>query len=98
MKLSSMNTNQLRDMAVALGADKKRLYGTSKQAMIWKIEALLKEQGVESVGNLKRLDELKKGWFSIVTDHGIFDSYFDFGRQIFKGLPNEYRILGFVQD
>lgn len=34
MKLSKMNTNQLRDLAVQLGADRKRLYGTSKQALI----------------------------------------------------------------
>lgn len=34
MKLSKMNTNQLRDLAVSLGADRKRLYGTSKQALI----------------------------------------------------------------
>ena len=32
--LSAMNTNQLRDLAVELGLDRKRLYGTSKQALI----------------------------------------------------------------
>lgn len=38
--LSKMNTNQLRDMAVELGVDRKRLYGTSKQAMIMIIHDL----------------------------------------------------------
>lgn len=41
-QLSKMNTNQLRDIAVALGADRKRLYVTSKTAMILKIHALEK--------------------------------------------------------
>ena len=33
--LSKMNTNQLRDLAVILGADRKKLYGTSKQSLIF---------------------------------------------------------------
>lgn len=40
--LSKMNTNQLRDLAVSLGADKKKLYGTSKQALIILIHKLEK--------------------------------------------------------
>ena len=32
--LSSKNINQLRDLAVELGYDRKKLYGTSKQALI----------------------------------------------------------------
>ena len=32
--LKSMNTNQLRELAVSMGAERKRLYGTSKQAII----------------------------------------------------------------
>ena len=32
--LKSMNTNQLREVAVSMGAERKRLYGTSKQAII----------------------------------------------------------------
>lgn len=32
--LKRMNTNQLRNIAVAMGAERKRLYGTSKQSMI----------------------------------------------------------------
>lgn len=32
--LSSMNTTQLRDIAVSLGADRKKLYGTSKAALV----------------------------------------------------------------
>lgn len=42
MKLSKMNINQLRELAVSLGADKKTLYGASKQAMIIKINKLQK--------------------------------------------------------
>lgn len=34
MKKSKMNTNDLRDYAVKLGADRKKLYGTSRQALI----------------------------------------------------------------
>lgn len=33
-RLSKLNTNELRDIAVAAGADRKKLYGTSKQALI----------------------------------------------------------------
>ena len=42
--LSKMNVNQLRERAVALGADRKRLYGTSKTALIIKIHELEKTQ------------------------------------------------------
>ena len=41
-QLSKMNTNQLREIAVALGADRKTTYGTSRQAMIIKIGQLKK--------------------------------------------------------
>lgn len=40
--LSKMSINQLRDLAVALGADRKKLYGTSKQSLILKIWELEK--------------------------------------------------------
>lgn len=43
MKKSKMNTNQLRDLAVSLGADRKRLYGTSRQAMLVIISELEKK-------------------------------------------------------
>jgi len=43
MRLSRMNTNQLREMAVRLGADRKTLYGTSRTAMIIKIHKLQEE-------------------------------------------------------
>jgi hypothetical protein len=33
-----MNTNELRDIAVSLGADRKKLYGTSKQALMLTID------------------------------------------------------------
>lgn len=41
--LSKLNTNQLRDLAVEMGADRKKLYGTSKQALILKIQKLSEE-------------------------------------------------------
>lgn len=44
MKTSKMNTNQLREYAVSLGADRKRLYGTSRQAMLLIIDQLKKQQ------------------------------------------------------
>ena len=42
MKLSKMNTNQLRELAVQFGADRKKLYGTSKQTLIIIINQLRK--------------------------------------------------------
>ena len=44
MKTSKMNTNQLREYAVSLGADRKRLYGTSRQTMLIIINQLKKQQ------------------------------------------------------
>ena len=38
------NTNELREIAVSLGVDRKALYGTSKQAMIIIINALQKKE------------------------------------------------------
>lgn len=38
--LSKLNTNQLRDLAVQMGANRKKLYGTSKQSLIIKIGQL----------------------------------------------------------
>lgn len=43
MKLSKMNINELRDYAVSLGAEKSKLYGTSRQALIVIIDKLMKE-------------------------------------------------------
>lgn len=40
--LSKMNTNELRDLAVSLGADRKKLYGTSKQSLVVIINRLEK--------------------------------------------------------
>lgn len=47
---------------------------------------------------LKRLDELKEGKFTIVTDHGNIESYFRSDLPIFCIVPNYYKILGFIQD
>ena len=47
MKISmmkKMNTNELRELAVSLGADRKKLYGTSRQALIIIIDKLKKEE------------------------------------------------------
>lgn len=43
MSKSKMNTNQLRDLAVSLGADRKKLYGTSRQSLLLIISDLEKE-------------------------------------------------------
>ena len=45
MKKSKMNINQLRDLAVELGADKTKLYGTSRTAMLLIISDLEKKSG-----------------------------------------------------
>lgn len=44
MKISKMNTNELRELAISLGADRKKLYGTSRQALIIIIDKLKKEE------------------------------------------------------
>lgn len=41
--LSKMNINKLREIALSLGADKKRLYGTSKQGLMVIIDKLRKD-------------------------------------------------------
>ncbi len=41
--LSKMSIYDLRNIAIQLGADPKKLYGTSKQALIIKIKQLQKE-------------------------------------------------------
>lgn len=38
--LSKMSVNELREVAVSLGAERKRLYGCSKQALIVVINKL----------------------------------------------------------
>lgn len=47
---------------------------------------------------LKRLNELKKGKITIVTDHGDINSYYDIGLPIFCMVPNNYKIYGFKQE
>lgn len=44
--LSKMSVDELRDLAVSLGADKKKLYGTSKQALKIIIDKLNKQRHV----------------------------------------------------
>lgn len=44
MTTSKMSTNDLRELAVSLGADRKRLYGTSRQALILIIDKLKREK------------------------------------------------------
>ena len=46
MKLSKMNINELREYAVSLGAEKNKLYGTSKDALIIIITKLKKQRTV----------------------------------------------------
>lgn len=48
--LSQLNTKELREIAAELGADKKRLYGTSKQALIIIINNLKKATGGNNHG------------------------------------------------
>ena len=38
-----MDINKLRDLAISLGADKKKLYGTSKQGLMVIIDKLRKD-------------------------------------------------------
>ena len=41
---TKMSIFELRDIAEAYGIDRKRCYGTSKQAMVFKIDKARKEQ------------------------------------------------------
>lgn len=60
--LSKMDVNELRDLAVSLGADKSKLYGTSKQALIVIIDKL-KRQGTNDAanGSVEYYYEMMKG-------------------------------------
>lgn len=40
MKKEKMNINELRELAVSLGAERKRLYGTSRMALLLIIKDL----------------------------------------------------------
>ena len=44
MAIIKMDINKLRALAVSLGADEKRLHGTSKQALVIIIDKLKKER------------------------------------------------------
>lgn len=46
MKLSKMNVNELREYAISLGAERNKLYGTSKDALILIITKLKKQRAV----------------------------------------------------
>lgn len=52
--LHEMNANELRDLAVSLGADKNKLYGTSKQALIVIIDKLKREKS----NDMRTVDEV----------------------------------------
>lgn len=41
--MSKMNCNELGELAVSLGADRKKLYGTSKTALIIIVDNLKKK-------------------------------------------------------
>lgn len=51
--LSKMDINKLRDLAISLGADKKKLYGTSKQGLMVIIDKLRRD-------NQKRGNDMNK--------------------------------------
>lgn len=42
-QIGKMNANQLRELAVSLGADRSKLYGTSRMALVAIINQLKKE-------------------------------------------------------
>lgn len=50
MKKQKMNINELRELAVSLGAERKRLYGTSRMALLLIIQDLKKNKNNE-MGN-----------------------------------------------
>lgn len=67
--LHEMNTNELRDLAVSLGADKNKLYGTSKQALIIIIDKLKREKS----NDMKTVDESKA--YSVgYKSNGVYQS------------------------
>lgn len=41
--ISKMNINELREVAVSIGADRKKLYGTSRTAMLIIIDRLKRQ-------------------------------------------------------
>ena len=54
--LSSKNVNQLREIAVSLGADRNKLYGTSKQALIIIINKLKNKDALDRA--IKNCDDM----------------------------------------
>lgn len=42
--ISKMNVNELRELAVSLGADRKKLYGTSRMSLMIIVDQLKKKQ------------------------------------------------------
>lgn len=66
--LSRMNTNELRDLAVELGADRKKLYGTSKQSLILRIDtqcmtvATLEDLSDEEMKEVRDFIDRRKRW------------------------------------
>ena len=71
--LSKMNTNQLRDLAIILGADRKKLYGCSKQSIILTILELEKNQKQGDL-NMKATDLVvgKIYWCGWASCHARF--------------------------
>lgn len=67
--LHEMNTNELRDLAVSLGADKNKLYGTSKQALIIIIDKLKREKS-NDMRTVDALNEVEsKGPYMLAKDY-----------------------------
>lgn len=68
--LSRMNTNELRDLAVELGADRKKLYGTSKQSLIageWVINQTMAELVIQQE-YIREREKANWGWSRKVVD------------------------------
>ncbi|MFQ9515305.1 MAG: hypothetical protein ACLRZ9_05705 [Eubacterium sp.] len=61
-------------------------------AMVWEKHGFVVE------ANFKKLGELHKGKFTIMTDRGNIESYYDSDLPIFLMVPNDYKIYGFIQD
>ena len=75
IKLSKYDTNKLRDLAGILGADKKKLYGTSKDAIIRVIDDIRMKSKPTTYSVLREVEvgDFSKDRMEIDSFHGTVD-------------------------
>lgn len=75
IKLSKYDTNKLRDLAGILGADKKKLYGTSKDSIIRVIDDIRVKSKPTTYSVMREVEvgDFSKDRMEIDSFHGTVD-------------------------